>query len=134
MVTKAEWIWFDGELVPWDECNVHVLTHCLHYGLGVFEGIRAYQRADGRSAVFRLREHIERLVKGAHMMTLPLEWSVEQLEQACLQTCVANRLRVLRTSSPTRRSPTRPSSAPPPPTSRATSTAARRSRCRPIAS
>ncbi len=93
MVQKAESIWFDGELVPWDECNVHVLTHTLHYGLGVFEGIRAYQRADGRSAIFRLREHIERFVKGARMITLPMEFDVDQLVAACVDTVRANKLR-----------------------------------------
>ena len=49
---KSPWIWMDGDFVPWDEAKVHVLSHALHYGFGVFEGIRAYQRADGRSAVF----------------------------------------------------------------------------------
>ena len=93
MVKKADWIWFDGELVPWDECNVHILTHTLHYGLGVFEGIRAYQRADGRSAIFRLREHIERFVKGAHMITLPMSYDVDQLVDACAQTVIANKQR-----------------------------------------
>ena len=56
---KAEFIWHSGKFVPWDEAQVHVLTHTLHYGLGVFEGIRCYQCADGRSAVFRLREHVD---------------------------------------------------------------------------
>jgi len=93
MVEKAKSIWFDGAQVPWDECNVHVLTHCLHYGLGVFEGIRAYTRADGRSAIFRLDEHLERFVKGARMMTLPLAYSVEELREATLATCRTNRLR-----------------------------------------
>ena len=58
---KADTIWLDGKLVPWDGAQVHVLTHALHYGVGVFEGIRAYRTADGRSAVFRLREHLQRL-------------------------------------------------------------------------
>ena len=52
---KADTIWLDGKLVPFDQAKVHVLTHALHYGIGVFEGIRGYQTADGRSAVFRLR-------------------------------------------------------------------------------
>ena len=63
MVAKAETVWFDGELVNWEDANVHVLTHTLHYGLGVFEGIRVYEREDGQSAVFRLREHIERFAR-----------------------------------------------------------------------
>jgi len=93
MIDKAPWIWFDGKLVPWDEANVHVLTHTLHYGLGVFEGIRAYVREDGRSAVFRLREHLERFVKGAAMMTIPLEYDVETLTAATIETLEACKLR-----------------------------------------
>jgi len=92
MVAKAETVWFDGELVNWEDANVHVLTHTLHYGLGVFEGIRAYRRADGRSAIFRLREHIERLVKGARMMTIPLDYTVDELMDACVKTAKLNRL------------------------------------------
>ena len=92
MVTKAETVWFDGELVNWDDATVHVLTHTLHYGLGVFEGIRSYRRSDGRSAIFRLREHIERLVKGARMMTIPLDYSVDELMDACVKTAKLNRL------------------------------------------
>ncbi len=92
MVTKADTIWLDGELVPWDHANVHVLTHTLHYGLGVFEGIRAYRRADGKSAIFRLREHIDRFVSGARMITLPLDYSVDDLMEACLKVVRANRL------------------------------------------
>ena len=92
MIKKADVIWFNGELVPWDECNVHVLTHTLHYGLGVFEGIRAYKRADGRSAIFRLREHLQRFVSGARMITLPMEYDVDQLVEACVEVCVKNGL------------------------------------------
>ncbi|MCB9727345.1 MAG: branched-chain amino acid transaminase [Deltaproteobacteria bacterium] len=92
MVTKADTIWFDGELRPWDSANVHILTHTLHYGLGVFEGIRVYRRADGQSAVFRLREHIERLVDGARMMTIPVRYSVDELMAACVETCRSNGL------------------------------------------
>lgn len=93
MVTKAEKIWFNGELVDWDDCNVHILTHCLHYGLGVFEGIRAYRRTDGRSAIFRLEDHMKRLVTGAKMVTLPMPYTVEQLMDAAVETCVVNKLR-----------------------------------------
>ena len=57
MAVEANWIWMDGELIPFDQARVHVLTHTLHYGYGVFEGIRAYARPDG-SHVFRLGEHI----------------------------------------------------------------------------
>ena len=90
---KSSWIWMDGAFVPWDDAKVHVLSHALHYGFGVFEGIRAYQRADGRSAVFRLREHTQRLVDSARIMTLPVSYSVDELERAILETCAKNGLR-----------------------------------------
>ncbi len=92
MVDKVEKIWLDGELVNWDEAKVHVLTHTLHYGLGVFEGIRCYKLASGKSAIFRLREHVERLFESAHICTLKLEQTQEQVIEACLQTVRANKL------------------------------------------
>ncbi len=92
MVDKVEKIWLDGELVNWDEAKVHVLTHTLHYGLGVFEGIRCYKLANGKSAIFRLREHVERLFESAHICTLKLEQTPEQVTEACLQTVRANKL------------------------------------------
>jgi branched-chain amino acid aminotransferase len=92
MVDKVEKIWLDGALVHWDDANVHILTHTLHYGLGVFEGIRCYKLSDGRSAVFRLREHIDRLFESAHICTLKLEQSREQVVSACLETVRVNRL------------------------------------------
>lgn len=92
MVDKVEKIWFDGKLVNWDEAQVHVLTHTLHYGLGVFEGIRCYKTADGRSAVFRLEEHIRRLLDSAKICTLPMPYSQAELVQACLDTIRANKL------------------------------------------
>jgi branched-chain amino acid aminotransferase len=90
---KTERIWLDGALVPWDEARVHVLTHTLHYGLGVFEGIRCYQCDDGRSAVFRLREHIDRLYGSAHILDLPMPMPREQLVEACLEVVRANKLK-----------------------------------------
>jgi len=74
----GEWIWLDGEWVPWADANVHILTHSLHYGLGVFEGIRCYRTEDGRSAVFRLPEHVRRLYDSAHinLMKVPFDESV----------------------------------------------------------
>jgi branched-chain amino acid aminotransferase len=90
---KTERIWLDGTLVPWDEARVHVLTHTLHYGLGVFEGIRCYECHDGRSAIFRLREHIDRLYGSAHVLDLPIPYPREDLIGACLETVRANRLR-----------------------------------------
>ena len=76
------YIWMDGKLVPWDDANVHVLSNALHYGTGVFEGIRAYETESG-TAVFRLTEHIERLHRSARVYRIPLEWSVEELADAC---------------------------------------------------
>ncbi|MBL8783710.1 MAG: branched-chain amino acid transaminase [Deltaproteobacteria bacterium] len=87
---KSPWIWMDGSFVPWDEAKVHVLVHGLHYGFGVFEGIRAYRRADGRSAIFRLQEHMQRFVDSARIMTLPMPYTREVLEQAVLETCAKN--------------------------------------------
>ena len=92
-IQKSPWIWMDGKFVAWDEAQVHVLAHALHYGFGVFEGIRAYQRDDGRSAIFRLREHVQRLSDSARIMTLPLPYSVDELEAAVIETCAKNGLR-----------------------------------------
>ena len=89
---KTDVIWLDGVLVPWDQANVHVLTHTLHYGLGVFEGIRCYAGHDGRSAVFRLAEHVERLFGSAHVLDMPMPHTPAQVVQACIDTVRANRL------------------------------------------
>ena len=78
---KAESIWMNGEFVAWDDAKVHVLSHGLHYGTGVFEGIRAYD-AEGGTAVFRHREHLERLLKSAELYYLPMPWGVEELRSA----------------------------------------------------
>ena len=92
MVDKVDKIWFDGKLIPWEQANVHVLTHTLHYGLGVFEGIRCYKLHDGRSAIFRLEEHIRRLFDSAHICMLPMPFSQEQLVEACVETVRENGL------------------------------------------
>jgi branched-chain amino acid aminotransferase len=92
VVDKLKWIWMDGKLVPWDEARVHVLTHTLHYGLGAFEGIRAYQSDDGRSAVFRLPEHVRRLADSCHIAMMELPYSQDQLARACKETLAANGL------------------------------------------
>jgi branched-chain amino acid aminotransferase len=89
---KADKIWLDGKLVAWDAANVHVLTHALHYGVGVFEGIRAYKQADGRSAILRLREHMRRLYDSAHIVLMEIPYPQEQLEQACLEVMRVNKL------------------------------------------
>jgi branched-chain amino acid aminotransferase len=82
---KTEKIWMDGELVPWDEARVHVLTHSLHYGSGVFEGIRTYATADG-PAVFRLTDHIERMLDSAKLVMMEIPYSLEELVEACKLT------------------------------------------------
>ena len=92
MVDKVDKIWLDGKLIPWEQANVHVLTHTLHYGLGVFEGIRCYKLKDGRSAIFRLEEHIRRLFDSAHICLLPMPHSQEEIVEACLETVRANGL------------------------------------------
>jgi branched-chain amino acid aminotransferase len=92
MVDKVEKIWLDGAFVNWDDAKVHVLTHTLHYGLGVFEGIRCYKLTSGKSAVFRLREHIERLFDSAQICTMKLEQTPAEVVQACLETVRVNKL------------------------------------------
>ena len=82
---KTEKIWMDGELVPWDEARVHVLTHSLHYGSGVFEGIRTYAAADG-PAVFRLTDHIQRLLDSAKLIMMEIPYSRDELVDACKLT------------------------------------------------
>jgi branched-chain amino acid aminotransferase len=88
----GEKIWLDGRMLPWDEARVHVLTHTLHYGLGVFEGIRCYRTDDGRSAVFRLPEHVRRLFESAHINLLAVPFSREAVTQAIVECLRANRL------------------------------------------
>ena len=84
-------IWFDGKMVPWREANVHVLTHSLHYGMGVFEGIRAY-KTDKGTAIFRLKEHITRLMRSAHILGMPMPYDQKMLEKVCLQAVTENKL------------------------------------------
>ncbi|RQD55684.1 branched-chain amino acid transaminase [Desulfonatronovibrio magnus] len=92
MIQKAEKIWFDGKLVPWDEANVHVLTHALHYGVGVFEGIRCYKCKDGSSAVFRLEEHVARLLGSGKTVEMKIPFTQEEISAAILETLKANKL------------------------------------------
>ena len=89
---KAKSIWMNGELVPWDEAKVHVLTHTLHYGLGVFEGIRCYKCANGRSGIFRLRDHIDRLFQSALIAQIEIPFSKEEIEEACKEILRVNGL------------------------------------------
>jgi len=85
MVEKAKFIWFDGKFIPWEQAQVHVLTHTLHYGLGVFEGIRAYHCDDGRTAIFRLKEHIQRLFDSGHVMMIDIPFKPDEVEAACCE-------------------------------------------------
>ncbi len=89
---SGEKIWLDGRMVDWDDANIHILTHTLHYGLGVFEGIRCYRTDDGRSAVFRLSEHIRRLFESAHINLLEIPYTQEQIIEAALDSLRVNRL------------------------------------------
>ena len=84
-------IWMDGELVPWREAQVHVLTHSLHYGMGVFEGVRAY-KTDKGAAIFRLQEHTRRLFGSAHIMMMPVPWDQETISAAQITAVRENRL------------------------------------------
>jgi branched-chain amino acid aminotransferase len=92
MVEKVEKIWLDGSFVDWDDAKVHVLTHTLHYGLGAFEGIRCYRRHDGKSAIFRLREHVERLFESALIGDMPMRWSPDEVVRACVESVRINKL------------------------------------------
>jgi branched-chain amino acid aminotransferase len=93
MVQKVSKIWMDGKLIPWEEANVHILTHSLHYGLAVFEGIRCYTCQDGKSAVFRLREHVDRLFDSAHIGDIKIPYSKREIVEACKETMRVNRLK-----------------------------------------
>jgi branched-chain amino acid aminotransferase len=89
---SGEAIWLDGRFVAWQDAKVHILTHTLHYGLGVFEGIRCYRTADGRSAVFRLGDHIRRLYDSAHINLIDIPFSRSEIESAVLETLRRNQL------------------------------------------
>ncbi|MCH8083558.1 MAG: branched-chain amino acid transaminase [Myxococcales bacterium] len=88
----GEKIWLDGKFVDWSDAKVHILTHTLHYGLGVFEGIRCYQTADGRSAVFRLGDHIRRLFDSARINLMEIPFGRKEIEEASLETLRRNHL------------------------------------------
>ena len=91
MADKDGVIWLDGELIPWREAKTHVLTHTLHYGMGVFEGIRAYKTGAG-TALFRLKEHTERLFGSAHILNMPMPFDRETVNRACLAAVRENGL------------------------------------------
>ncbi|MBU4611261.1 branched-chain amino acid transaminase [Achromobacter sp. GG226] len=91
MADRDGHIWFDGKLVPWREATTHVLTHSLHYGLSVFEGVRAYKTEIG-TAVFRLKEHTKRLFNSAHIYQMPMPFTQDEINAATLETVRANQL------------------------------------------
>jgi len=82
-------IWHNGELIPWEKANIHVMSHVIHYGSSVFEGIRCYQQPDG-AAIFRLPEHMQRLIHSAKIYRMPLDYNVEQLSDAVVEVVEAN--------------------------------------------
>ncbi|HEV7801225.1 MAG TPA: branched-chain amino acid transaminase [Burkholderiales bacterium] len=91
MADRDGHIWYDGKLVPWRDANTHVLTHSLHYGLAVFEGVRAYKTVEG-TAIFRLKEHTERLFNSAHIYMMKIPYTREQIMEAQKEVVRANKL------------------------------------------
>jgi len=92
MIPKTDKIWMDGKFVNWDDAKVHVLTHTLHYGLGIFEGIRCYETGKG-SAIFRLDEHIDRLFNSAHIFLMEIPYSRKDIKNAIIETIKVNRIK-----------------------------------------
>ncbi|MDB3934280.1 branched-chain amino acid transaminase [Luminiphilus sp.] len=86
-------IWLDGELVPWGEAKVHVLTHTFHYGLGVFEGVRAYETADQGACIFRLKEHTDRLFRSAKILQMDMPFDKDTLNEAQREVVRVNNLK-----------------------------------------
>ncbi|ORE88999.1 branched-chain amino acid aminotransferase [Oceanococcus atlanticus] len=91
MADRDGLIWYDGELVPWRDATTHVLTHTLHYGMGVFEGVRAYETPRG-TAIFRLQEHTKRLFNSARILNMTIPFSVEEINQAQIAAVRENKL------------------------------------------
>jgi branched-chain amino acid aminotransferase len=91
MADRDGFIWYDGKLVPWRSATIHVLTHSLHYGLGIFEGLRAYKTPKG-TAIFRLKEHTQRMLNSAHIYQMKIPYSLEQLMEAQKEVVRANKL------------------------------------------
>jgi branched-chain amino acid aminotransferase len=91
-MAKMDYIWFNGELVEWDKATIHVLSHVVHYGSSVFEGVRCYETAKG-PAIFRLRDHTRRLFNSAKIYRMPMPFTEEQVNQACRDIVKANRMK-----------------------------------------
>jgi branched-chain amino acid aminotransferase len=92
MVDKVKSIWMEGELIAWDDAKLHLLTHTMHYGLGAFEGIRAYKRANGTTTIFRLEEHIRRLFDSCKLMMLTPRFDRAQVSAACVALLKDNQM------------------------------------------
>jgi branched-chain amino acid aminotransferase len=92
MADRDGLIWFDGEMVPWRDAKIHVLTHTLHYGMGCFEGVRAYQTDQGPS-IFKLKEHTDRLFRSAHILQMKIPYSKDVLNEAHRQIIRENNLK-----------------------------------------
>lgn len=93
MAQLSDFVWFDGKIIPWDQAQVHVMTHTLHYGAGVFEGIRAYCcQKQGDSAIFRLEDHIRRLLDSTKIINLSIKYSKAELVNACVDILKANKM------------------------------------------
>jgi len=90
-MTQSKFIWKNGEMLPWESATVHVMSHALHYGTSIFEGIRCYKTNEGR-AIFRLDSHMRRFTESAKMYRIPLKHSQEELMEACRQTIAVNDL------------------------------------------
>ncbi len=91
MADRDGWIWYDGKMVPWRDATTHVLTHTLHYGMGVFEGVRCYKTADG-PAIFRMRDHTDRLFRSAHIFGMKIPFTKEEIDAAQLAVVRDNKL------------------------------------------
>ncbi|KPV64690.1 MAG: branched-chain amino acid aminotransferase [Candidatus Bathyarchaeota archaeon BA1] len=89
---KSGYTWFNGRFVPWDEAKTHVLDHGIHYGTGIFEGIRAYKTQDGNSAIFRLEKHVERMFKSAEILQMKIPYEKRMIEEAIIETVRKNRM------------------------------------------
>lgn len=92
MSLQSKFVWMNGEMVAFEKATVPILSQTLHYGYGVFEGIRMYRRTDGEQHIFRLREHIDRLLESAHILGIEVDTNAETLMQACKDVLVANEL------------------------------------------
>lgn len=91
MSVKADWVWLNGAFLPWEDANIHLATHSLHYGCAVFEGTRAYEQTGGGTAIFRLQDHLKRLGRSGKILQLKLPYTQAELEAATLELVAKNR-------------------------------------------